>query len=123
MQWANMTPNSESDTMKYVIEFGVRGGAHTENQTTNTRDQAERLARSLVAVFTNDPHACGATARDWMFSKHDKRMTWKSQTHFVAVSKLDGVMRGPASAGLWRKPTGPELLEGQVVSHFGGMTP
>jgi hypothetical protein len=105
--------------MKYCVEFGVRGGAHTENQIMNTRDQAERLARSLVAVFTNDSHACGATARDWLFSKHDKRMTWKNSSHFVAVSKLDGAPRGPASAALWRKSTEPELLNGQVSSHFG----
>jgi hypothetical protein len=104
--------------MKYCLEFGVRGGAYTENQIVNTRDQAEKLARSLVAVFTNDPHASGATARDWLFSKHDKRMTWKNQSHFVALSKLDGKPRGPASAGLWRKPSGAELLENQVVPHF-----
>ena len=104
--------------MKDCVEFGVRGGAHTENQIMSTRDQAERLARSLVAVFENDPHANGATARDWLFSKHDTRMTWQSETHFIAVSKLDGIPRGPASAGLWRKATGPSLLTNQVISHF-----
>lgn len=103
--------------MKYCIEFGVRGGAHTENMILNTRDQAEKMARSLVAVFENDPFANGAGPRDWLFTKHDKRMTWQSQTHYVAVSKLDGVPRGPASAALWRKDTGPSLLEKQVIPH------
>lgn len=104
--------------MKYCVEFGVRGGAYTENQVMHTREQAERLARSLVAVFTNDPHAHGAGVRDWLFDKHVKRMTWKTPTHFVAVSKLDGVPRGPASAALWRKPSAPELLAGEVIPHF-----
>lgn len=104
--------------MKYVVEFGVRGGVHTENQVMTTRDQAEKLARSLVAVFCNDSRAAGATPRDWLFSKHGTRMTWANETHFVAVSKLDGKPRGPASAGLWRKPAGSELLSGQVCEHF-----
>ena len=105
--------------MKYVLEFGVRGGAHTENQVLPTRNAAEKMARALVFVFTGDPHANGATARCWTFSKHGRRMTWKNATHYVALSKLDGIPRGPASAGLWRKPTGPELLEGQVCEHYG----
>ena len=101
--------------MKYVIEFGVRGGAHTENLIVPTRELAESMARKLVMVFQNDPHANGATARDWLFDKGTVRFTWRSATHFVAVSKLDGVPRGPASGGLWSKPTGPELLECQVI--------
>ena len=104
--------------MKYALEFGLRGGAHTENQILPTRDAAEKMARALVSVFSNDPHASGATARDWVMTKHAKRMTWQSAAHFVAISKLDNVPRGPASAGLWRKPTGPELLQGQVCEHY-----
>lgn len=104
--------------MKYVLEFGVRGGAHVDNEVFSTRDQAERMARRLVMVFTNDPHAHGANERDWLFDKHVSRMTWKNKTHFVAVSKLDGKARGPASSGLWRKPESPELLDGQVVPHY-----
>jgi hypothetical protein len=110
--------------MKYVVEFGVRGGAHKDNLIVPTRELAENMARSLVMVFCNDPHASGATARDWLFYKGCARMTWQSETHFVAVSKLDGVPRGTASAGLWRKLSGPELLYGQVIdsrdaSHLG----
>jgi hypothetical protein len=104
--------------MKYALEFGLRGGAHTENQIVPTRDAVEKMARALVAVFTNDPHACGATARDWLMTKHATRLTWKNATHFVAISKLDGIPRGPASAALWRKPTGPELMDGQVHEHY-----
>ena len=104
--------------MKYCLEFGVRGGAHTENLILPTRDLAENMARKLVMVFENDPHAIGATLRDWLFDKHTKRMTWQSETHFIAVSKLDGVMRGAASAGLWRKPVSAELLAGIVSHHY-----
>lgn len=91
--------------MKYVIEFGVRGGAHTESLIVPTRKLAERLARNLVMVFKNDPHADGARACDWRLTPECERQTWQSATHFVSASKLDGVMRGPASAVLWRKPT------------------
>ncbi len=41
--------------MKYVVEFGVRGGAHTENFVLPARKLAEGLASKLVVVFTNDP--------------------------------------------------------------------
>lgn len=90
--------------MKYVLEFGVRGGAYVDIVIVPTRDLAEHMARRLVMVFTNDSHANGATERDWLFDRHTTRMTWKSKTHFVAVSKLDGAFRGPAAASLWRKP-------------------
>lgn len=105
--------------MKYVLEFGVRGGTHHENVILPTRKLAEEMARRLVAVFANDAYATGSGPRDWLFAKGCYRMTWKSPTHFVAVSKLDGVPRGPASAGLWRKPiTNSELFECHVVEHF-----
>jgi hypothetical protein len=97
--------------MKYVIEFGVRGGAHTDSLIVPTRKLAERLARNLVMVFKNDPHADGARACDWQLTPECEGQTWQSSTHFVSVSKLDGVMRGPASAALWRKPT----VDGQGV--------
>lgn len=101
--------------MKYALEFGVRGGAHTENIIVPTRDLAERLARSLVMAFQNDPFAKGACERDWLFCKGEVRLTWRSTTHFVAISKLDGVSRGPASSVLWRKPAGEELLTGVIA--------
>ena len=102
--------------MRYVLEFGVRGGAHVENEIVNTREQAERLARRLVMVFTNDPH--GATDRDFVFSKHTTRFIWKSETHFVAVSKLDGKPRGPASATVWREAISPEMLVNTISEYF-----
>lgn len=103
--------------MKYILEFGVRGGAHTENLTVPTRKLAEEIARKLVLVFTNDPHHPAAAPRAWLFFKGCPRQTWQSATHYISVSKLDGVMRGPASGGLWRKPTGPELLSETVIPH------
>lgn len=104
--------------MKYCLEFGVRGGAHVENQVIPTRQLAEELARRLVMTYTNDPHTSGATARDWVFNKHCARMTWQNTTHFVALTKLDGVLRGPASAALWRKPGVASLLDDSVVEHY-----
>lgn len=104
--------------MKCVVEFGVRGGAHTESLTLPNQKLASQLARGLVAAFTNDVHSKGATQDDWDMSRFEWRRSWQSATHFVALSKLDGVPRGPASAGLWRKPSGPELLQGDVIPHF-----
>ena len=92
--------------MKYVIEFGVRGGAHTENLTVPTRALAQEIARKLVLVFTNDPHHPAAACNEWRMPPACVRETWQSPTHYVSVSKLDGVMRGPASAALWRRPAG-----------------
>ena len=103
--------------MKYVIEFGVRGGAHTENLIVPTRKLAADLARKLVLTFTNDPHHPAAAPIAWQLPPACPRQTWQSATHYVAMSKLDGVPRGPASAALWRKPTGPELMPEQVISH------
>ncbi len=87
--------------MKYILEFGNRGGAYTENVIVPTRKLAQQIARALVMTFENDPHAIGARRCDWLDIA--PRETWKSEKHFVAVSKLDGAPRGPASAGLWRR--------------------
>ena len=104
--------------MKYVIEFGNRGGAHTDNLILNTSDAAKKLAASLVMVFCNNPHVAGALLNDWAFEKHCTRKTWVNKSHFVAVSVLDGKPRGPASASLWRKPVEDELLAGTVSSYY-----
>jgi hypothetical protein len=103
--------------MKYVIEFGVRGGAYTENLVVPTPALAGRIARGLVLAFTNDPHHPAAAPTEWRFPRACPRQSWSSSTHFIAVSKLDGVPRGPASAALWRKPVGPELLAESVIPH------
>lgn len=101
--------------MKYVIEFGVRGGAHTENLILPTRKLASDLARKLVLAFSNNPHHPAAAPIAWHWPSSCPRMYWQSPTHYVAVSKLDGVPRGPASETLWRKPTGPEPMSEHVI--------
>ena len=103
--------------MQYVVEFGVRGGAHTENLIVPTRKLAQELARKLVLVFTNDPHHPAAAPNEWRMPPSCVRESWISPTHYVCVSKLDGVARGPASATLWRKPNGPELTSEMVIPH------
>jgi hypothetical protein len=40
--------------MKYVLEFGVRGGAYVDNVIVPTRDLAETMARRLVMMLSND---------------------------------------------------------------------
>ena len=106
--------------MKYVIEFGVRGGPYTESMVLPTRALAEELARTLVAVFCNDANAEGAYMKHWTLALCHTRKTWQNRTHFVAVSKLDGVRRGPASAALWPKPNEgtEEMYSGVVLTSY-----
>lgn len=103
--------------MQYVVEFGVRGGAHTDTLVVPTRKLAEELARKLVLAFTNDPHHPAAAPMSWRAPNACPRQSWQSATHYICVSKLDGVARGPASAILWRKPDGPILGFELVVPH------
>lgn len=90
--------------MKAVLEFGVRGGQLCESLVVPSLTLGAELASNMVRVFTND-QANPAAKRDvWKLAKHHPRQTWQSSTHFVSLSVLDGVPRGPASAGLWKKP-------------------
>ena len=86
--------------MKYVIEFGVRGGAHVDNFVVPTQKLAKELAQHLVTVFTNDQNC--DEFRDYAKGREIRRASWTSSTHFVSVSPLDGAMRGPASNDLWK---------------------
>ena len=65
----------------------------------------------------NDPHHPAAAPNEWRMPSGCWRESWQSPTHYVCVSKLDGVARGPASATLWRKPNGPELTSEMVIPH------
>ena len=103
--------------MKYILEFGVRGGSHTENLIVPTRKLAQEMARKLVLVFTNDPHHPAAAPIAWEMPASCPRQSWQSTTHYISMSKLDGVPRGPASSGLWRRPVGPEMLSESVIPH------
>ena len=92
--------------MHYVLEFGIRGGAHTDNVIVPTLKLGVRLACSLVHVFTNDPcHPAGRPENWWIGSKAHGRRTdresWQSATHFVALSKL-GRTDGSAASKLWK---------------------
>lgn len=105
---------NQGGNMKYVLEYGVRGGAHVDNQILPTCKLAEQFARRLVMVFCNDPFAQGAEERNWIMAKCDYRKYWQNATHYVGISRLDGVMRGSASSALWRKPNAKELTLNQV---------
>lgn len=89
--------------MKYVLEFGVRGGAHTENVVLPTFKLAQQLAAALVMTYVNDNRHEYAKHTAWEMGANCPRRSWQSPTHFVSISKLDGIARGPASTSLWRK--------------------
>lgn len=59
--------------MKVILEFGRRGGKHVDN-----------------LVFPSKKLEQGSA-------------TWLGSTHFVAVTAMDGALRGPASAQLWKE--------------------
>lgn len=93
--------------MKYCLEFGIRGGSHTDSQVFASHKRAASIAAILVRIFresspplTSSPVSC---LESWTFDKQGRRKYWRSPTHFVALSKLDGIARGPASGFLWRK--------------------
>lgn len=112
--------------MECVVEFGLRGGPHTEAVVMATIADAEHLAAALVAVFENGYECPGTIASDWRITKGVARLSWQSPTHFVGVSRLDGVPRGPLSAQLWSTHSkhSRRLLERTVVAHwYGGTNP
>lgn len=87
--------------MKYILEFGNKGGAYCDNIQVPSAKLAAQMACALVNSFENDPRS--SNAEEWRFPRKYGRTTWESETHFVAISKLDGRIRGAASAGLWRR--------------------
>lgn len=89
--------------MQYVLEFGVRGGQHVDNVKLSSAKVARTLAASLVRVFLDSLESASASQEYWRMDANCVRKTWQSSSHFVALSKLDQMSRGSASATLWRK--------------------
>lgn len=87
--------------MKYCLEFGQRGGYHVDNIVLPSRKLALELAHSIAMSY--EPHG-KPPVLNFQDGPHTPkiRITWQSDTHFVAVSKLDGIVRGSASAKLWK---------------------
>lgn len=90
--------------MKYIVEFGQKGAYHSsETITIHSNKEAAKLAASLVLVLTQDNSISRSVQATWYLSKYEARTYWENDTHFVALSKLDGVERGSATSVLWRK--------------------
>lgn len=93
---------------KYIIEFGMRGGAYSTSNVLKSRRKAQTMAASLVHVLSAEvgkfpKGLTGSVPQDWIITEEFPRLVWVSSTHFVSVSLLDGVPRGPASAKYWRR--------------------
>lgn len=84
--------------MKCVLEFGRKGGACVENTIIPTLKLGSRLTQDLIWVLSDR-----LTFMKLKVSRKEPRQTWENSTHFVALSIMDDVPRGPASAQLWRK--------------------
>jgi hypothetical protein len=98
--------------MKTILEFGVKGGSHIDNLVFPSAILASHTAVAIVNMLENDPHATHAPA--WAFPRGLGRCTWENDTHFVAITRMDGKLRGSASAGLWRKDNRP-LMKNTVL--------
>lgn len=86
--------------MKVVVEFGVRGGRYFDNLVCDSARKGADLAYRLAYVSGRDAQK----RDDFLVSRGQPRISWQSATHFVSVSVLDGVARGPAACKLWVKP-------------------
>lgn len=86
---------------KYVLEFGRRGRYHTDNIVFSTELAARQVAANFVRCV-GGIYDRGANSHDWYMTKGIYRKSWQGPEHFVAISLLDGVMRGPAATKLWR---------------------
>lgn len=104
---------SHTHIMKTVLEFGVKGGSHIDNLIFPTEKLAARTAAAIVNMIENDP--CASHEPAWYGGKGFARSSWESETHFVAMTRLDGRLRGSASAALWRK--GKTLVMLHTVIH------
>ena len=89
--------------MKVVLEFGVRGGQLAEAIQLPTQKLGAEMAANLVRIFTNNQSNPMGSQEKWNVRKDLPRKSWQSSTHFVSLSILDDVARGPASAKLWKK--------------------
>lgn len=88
--------------MAFILEFGIKGGAHTDNVIVPTSKLADKLARSLQWVLSE-----GTAESKWYITteKHrrTKRECWESSTHFVSLTRAGSGVEGPASSKLWKK--------------------
>lgn len=87
--------------MKHVLEFGTRRGQYTDNIVLPNRATAMNVAANLARVLSGNTDA-GRGFVHYASSRAEPRTVWQSNTHFIAVSALDGIPRGPASAVLWK---------------------
>ena len=89
--------------MKVVLEFGVRGGPFAESIILPSRKLGAKMASNLVRVLSKANDNLMRGKAQWNVRKDLPRKSWQSSSHFVALSVLDDVPRGPASALLWKK--------------------
>jgi len=91
--------------MAFILEFGLKGGAHVDNVVVPTAKLADKLARNLVNVFSSKyDDKCEV----WSITteKHHRthREWWQSETHFVALTRVgNSTTDGSASSVLWFK--------------------
>lgn len=99
---------------KYVVEFGRRGGCHTDNMVVTSEMTARRVVANFVRAV--DPLAHNGCAQsDWFMLKGVFRKSWQNVSYFAAISLLDGVDRGSAAEKLWK--VGP-LPQGFKVEQY-----
>jgi hypothetical protein len=91
------------EDMKAVLEFGVRGGFHVENLVIPSAKLAAKLAVGIISTLDEPEMSYSKAIAYYTVSRKSPRISWTSSEHFVSVTLLDGVDRGPASTTLWKK--------------------
>ena len=89
--------------MKTIVEYGVRAGAYAQIILPSIK-KGQELAKDLAWVFSDCGVHLAGMMPYWQVSKDKPRVTWQSDTHFVALSLLDGVPRGPVTSEMYKLP-------------------
>ena len=92
--------------MKFIIEYGVKGGTHIDNLVLDmTLDMASKMFSSLALAFqkknVNDEFSFKTLKK--FFSYRDQ-VTWNDETHYICFTRYSWAkehLPGPASAKYW----------------------
>lgn len=96
---------------RYVVEFGRRGGAHTDNIVVTSEIAARKIAANFVRAVDSLAEK-GSAQHDWFMLKGVFRKSWQGVSYFAAISLLDGVDRGSAAEKLWKVGPLPQGFQG-----------
>lgn len=87
--------------MRACLEFGRKGGFHVDNLVLPSVVLGAKIASCLANLLSD--RISDYSYQYFIVNRSTPRVTWENSEFFVALSRLDGVQRGPASAKLWKR--------------------